>query len=152
MFETSYKWASPLKDHIPQIWLLSTHMLWNTAFTDSPSAWYYVLHADGSATGVLLFNSNGMDIILTEETLSFRAIGGILDFYFFGGPTPADVLEQYTRLIGRPKMPPYWSLGFHQCKWDLNSLQVATQISMWVSDRLKGLIVWMHIWRQHFVI
>lgn len=57
-----------------------------------------------------------MDIVLTETTLTFRFIGGKVDFYFFAGPTPADVMEQYTRLIGKPKLPPWWSLGFHQCK------------------------------------
>lgn len=75
-----------------------------------------MLHADGSASGIFLMNSNGMDIVLTETSLSFRAIGGILDLYFFPGPSPAAVLEQYTAVVGRPAMPPAWALGFHNCK------------------------------------
>lgn len=37
---------------------------------------------------MLLFNSNGMDSVLTEDKLSWRVIGGVLDLFFFPGPTP----------------------------------------------------------------
>lgn len=64
----------------------------------------------------MLLNSNGMEVSLTVEGITWRAIGGVVDLRVLGGPTPAAVLEQLTRLVGRPHMPPYWSLGFHQCK------------------------------------
>ena len=72
--------------------------------------------ADGRAHGVLLWNSNAMDVVLTNETASFRVTGGVLDLYFFMGPGPMQVLEQFTRLFGRPAMQPRWALGFHQSK------------------------------------
>lgn len=71
---------------------------------------------DGKAHGVLLLNSNGMDMVLTPDALSWRVIGGQLDFYFFLGPTPLDVMEQLTSVIGRPFMAPYWSLGLMNSK------------------------------------
>lgn len=67
--------------------------------------------------GALMMNSNGMDIVLTDSLLSYRMIGGCIDLYFLMGPTPNAVLEQLTLLVGRPMMPPYWSLGLMQSKW-----------------------------------
>src|SRR5262249_57450702 len=28
-----------------------------------------------------------------------------------------DVVERYTRIVGRPALPPRWALGFHQSRW-----------------------------------
>ena len=69
-----------------------------------------------------------MDAVVTDEYVSFRITGGILDMYFFLGPTPMEVLEQYTRLFGRPALPPIWALGFHQSKYALSSASPAQQI------------------------
>ena len=72
--------------------------------------------ADGQTHGVMLLNSNGMDVVVTETKLQYRVIGGVLDFYFFLGPTPLKVIGQLTSIIGRPYMPPYWGLGLMQSK------------------------------------
>lgn len=66
---------------------------------------------------------------------STRLIGGILDFYFFLGPRPEDVLMQYQQVIGKPVMPPFWSLGFHQCRYKIyqllcNSLLLVHDVSV----------------------
>lgn len=49
--------------------------------------------------------------------LTYRTIGGILDFYVFTGPSPADVVKQYLGVVGLPYLPPYWGLGYHLCRW-----------------------------------
>ncbi len=72
-----------------------------------------------------------MDAVLTEEYVSFRVTGGVLDMYFFLGPTPMEVLEQYTRMFGRPALPPIWALGFHQSKYVLSkpySIQLSQSV------------------------
>jgi alpha-glucosidase len=48
---------------------------------------------------------------------SFSAEAGELNYYFFGASTIAGIIRDYTWLTGRMKLPPYWSLGFQQCRW-----------------------------------
>ncbi|NWR66177.1 MGA protein, partial [Bucorvus abyssinicus] len=79
---------------------------------------YMGLEEDGSAHGVLLLNSNAMDVTFQPTpALTYRTVGGILDFYMVLGPTPELVVQEYTALVGRPVMPPYWALGFQLCRY-----------------------------------
>uniref|UniRef100_H2YRG7 Glycoside hydrolase family 31 N-terminal domain-containing protein n=1 Tax=Ciona savignyi TaxID=51511 RepID=H2YRG7_CIOSA len=79
---------------------------------------YIGLENDGKAHGVFLLNSNAKEIELQPSpAVTWRTIGGILDFYVFLGPTPEAVVQQYTDVVGKPFMPPYWPLGFHLCRW-----------------------------------
>ncbi|MDX1992728.1 MAG: glycoside hydrolase family 31 protein [bacterium] len=41
-----------------------------------------------------------------------QAMGGDLDYYLIYGPTVAEVIEKFTRLTGRPALPPRWTLGY----------------------------------------
>ncbi|XP_063961375.1 lysosomal alpha-glucosidase-like isoform X2 [Lytechinus pictus] len=83
---------------------------------------YINLESNGDAHGVFLLNSNAMDAILQPApAITYRTIGGILDFYFFLGPDPIDVVRQYQEVIGMPFMPPMWALGFHLCRWGYGS-------------------------------
>uniref|UniRef100_A0A3Q2V8W7 alpha-glucosidase n=1 Tax=Haplochromis burtoni TaxID=8153 RepID=A0A3Q2V8W7_HAPBU len=75
---------------------------------------YMGLENTADAHGVLLLNSNAMGernvTLLPSPALTYRTLGGILDFYVFMGPTP-------EMLIGRPVLPAYWSLGFQLCRY-----------------------------------
>jgi alpha-glucosidase (family GH31 glycosyl hydrolase) len=55
--------------------------------------------------------------------LSYKVLGGILEFYVFLGPKPNDVIRQYYKVIGNPPLPPLWAFGFHHCKWGYKNVQ-----------------------------
>ncbi|KGL74967.1 Maltase-glucoamylase, intestinal, partial [Tinamus guttatus] len=92
---------------------------------------YMAMEEDGNAHGVLLLNSNAMDVTFQPTpALTYRTIGGILDFYMVLGPTPELVVQEYTALVGRPFMPPYWSLGFQLCRYGYsNDSEIAELVS-----------------------
>ena len=50
--------------------------------------------------------------------------------YFFSGPSPKSVVEQYGALVGLPTWQPYWGFGFHLCRWgytDVNDTRAQVQ-------------------------
>lgn len=83
---------------------------------------YLNVENDGNANGVLLYNSNAMEFNLQPApAITYRTVGGILDFYIYLGPTPEEVVQQHMILIGLPTMPSYWYLGFQLCRYGYKS-------------------------------
>ncbi|MCX6266647.1 MAG: DUF5110 domain-containing protein [Bacteroidetes bacterium] len=52
-----------------------------------------------------------------EQFSSFSAMDGEMNYYFFGATGVSAIIRDYTWLTGRMPMPPYWSLGYQQCRW-----------------------------------
>ncbi|XP_028912852.1 lysosomal alpha-glucosidase isoform X1 [Ornithorhynchus anatinus] len=110
--------------------------LWNRDMAPAPGAnlygshpFYLVLEESGKAHGVFLLNSNAMDVVLQPTpALTYRTVGGILDFYVFLGPEPGSVVRQYLEVVGYPLLPPYWALGFHLCRWGYSSTTTTREV------------------------
>lgn len=49
-------------------------------------------------------------------SITTRVLDGPLRYYVFVG-TPAEQLDRFTALTGRPVLPPRWTLGYHQSRW-----------------------------------
>jgi alpha-glucosidase (family GH31 glycosyl hydrolase) len=64
-----------------------------------------------------------MEIILRPKLLQYRILGGTLDLTFLNGPTPLTVTAQYSSITGKPAKMPYWSFGFHLCRWGYKTVQ-----------------------------
>ncbi|HEV2577649.1 MAG TPA: glycoside hydrolase family 31 protein [Acidobacteriaceae bacterium] len=102
--------------------------LWNTdsyRFQESTDPLYksipfFLTFRAGNSAGVFLDNTwrSSFDFgKLSPNAYTFGAVDGPIDFYIFAGPTPRDVVEQYTWLTGRPPLPPIWMLGYQQSRY-----------------------------------
>ncbi|XLR35993.1 hypothetical protein HN51_045342 [Arachis hypogaea] len=61
--------------------------------------------------GISKLPKNRVDTLWMSEA-------GVVDAFFFVGPTPKDVLKQYTSVTGMPAMPQLFSTAYHQCRWN----------------------------------
>ena len=92
----------------------------------------------GLSYGVFFLNSNAQEVVLQPSPLiTYRTIGGVLDFFIFTGPSPAQVVSSYYALIGNPTLPPFWSMGFHLSRWGYGNLLKLIQI--WKRTRNTGI-------------
>uniref|UniRef100_A0A8C6PL15 Lysosomal alpha-glucosidase n=1 Tax=Nothobranchius furzeri TaxID=105023 RepID=A0A8C6PL15_NOTFU len=100
---------------------------------------FYIVQEDDSlAHGVFLLNSNAIEVMLQPTpALTWVSIGGILDLYIFLGPDPQSVIQQYLQIIGYPMMPPYWSLGFHLCRWGYTTTNATRMVLFFHSQDVQ---------------
>src|ERR1019366_6155899 len=71
----------------------------------------------GKAYGIFFDNTYRSTFDMGAESAdsySFGADGGSMDYYFFAGPDPKQIISRYTELVGRAPLPPMWSLGYLQ--------------------------------------
>ena len=70
-----------------------------------------------------------------ENIFHFGANDGEMNYYFFGGPTVAQIIKDYTQITGRTPMPPLWSLGFQQSRWGYDSPEQILNIAKTFRDK-----------------
>ena len=85
----------------------------------------------GGTAGIFWFNPTEtfVDVYSPDDGISdaaghagttthFMSESGIMDLFLLPGPDPHSLYEQYGRLTGRVSLPPMFSLGYHQCRWN----------------------------------
>lgn len=103
---------------------------------------FFWIRRDGRFIAVYVNVTYPSDVsILNEEDsdlgpgITFRYLQTepiTMDVFTFVG-TPTEISESYSRLTGRPFLPPAWSLGFHQSRWSYRSTQRVQE----VADRFR---------------
>ena len=81
--------------------------------------------ANKAFIGLIFNNQNCQDIVIKsgyEEyenpvLLEHRTIGGVIDYYITVNENPDSTLRSIHEVIGHPTLPPYWALGYHQCRY-----------------------------------
>lgn len=64
-----------------------------------------------------------------KDRYSFSAPGGEFVYYFFSGRDYQEIIASYTRLTGRPIMPPKWALGWSQSRGMLTFEDLSREIA-----------------------
>src|SRR6056297_747795 len=106
----------------------SAYTHWNTDYFGYPTGadplyttfpFYMGLH-NGLVYGIFLdspgrttFNFGASN----DRFAYFTAEAGPMNYYFIFGDSPAAVIRAFTALVGRPSLPPLWSLGYHQSRY-----------------------------------
>ena len=86
-------------------------------FSEGAHPFYMCIEPSGDVHGVYLETSAPMEVqLMPGPSITFRVLDSKVKLHVLSGPTPADVTDQYTNLVGRPRLPPLWSLGFHLCR------------------------------------
>lgn len=107
---------------------------------DSPMTLYGSIpfmqaHRKGSTVGVFWLNAaeTWVDITRSKSSTNPLSLGitgktttqthwfseaGLLDVFVFLGPTAKDVVKTYGALTGYSQLPPQFSIGYHQCRWN----------------------------------
>jgi alpha-glucosidase len=102
--------------------------MWNTdayAWQESSNELYkdipfFLALRRGVSYGIFLDNTwrSSFDFDLSDKSaISFGAENGPLDYYFIYGPSPKQVIANYTQLTGHTPLPPMWTLGFQQSRY-----------------------------------
>lgn len=65
----------------------------------------------------------------SREYYYFAAEQGDLDYYFIAGKALPEVVEGYTRLTGRVKVPQLWTLGYHQSRWSYSTEEEVRELA-----------------------
>ncbi|KAB5578414.1 putative alpha-glucosidase precursor [Coniochaeta sp. 2T2.1] len=79
--------------------------------------------------GVFNRNAHAQEVLLRPGNITWRALGGTVDLYFYSGPDAETLIRSYQdSMIGRPAMQQYWSFGFHQCRWGYENWTVLQEV------------------------
>jgi alpha-glucosidase len=93
---------------------------------------------NGRAHGVFLDHAGRVEADFGQEQpgqITLTSAGDSMAVYFFAGPTPADVVRQYSALTGHMPLPPRWALGHHQSRWGYEAAAQVREIARTLRER-----------------
>lgn len=81
---------------------------------------FFITLKNDCVFGLFFDNTYHSVFSMATENADYYSYGvdnGNLDYYFIGGKTMPQIVENYTYLTGRMKLPQLWTLGYHQSRW-----------------------------------
>ncbi|XP_004687611.1 PREDICTED: neutral alpha-glucosidase C [Condylura cristata] len=84
--------------------------------------------------------------VRSRTDVHWMSESGIIDVFLLTGPTPSDVFKQYSYLTGTQAMPPLFSLGYHQCRWNYEDEQDVKAVDAGFDDHdIPYDVMWLDI-------
>ncbi|KAM4722522.1 neutral alpha-glucosidase AB isoform 4-T4 [Rhinophrynus dorsalis] len=81
-----------------------------------------------------------------QTDVRWMSESGIIDVFLLLGPSPYDVFKQYASLTGTQAFPPYFSLAYHQCRWNYNDEEDVRSVdSGFDENELPYDVIWLDI-------
>ncbi|XP_063229964.1 probable maltase-glucoamylase 2 [Bacillus rossius redtenbacheri] len=99
--------------------LENTTLLYSSSSRSASFPYLMCLGEEGDAHGLLIQNYGPLEVSFNNKSnvVILRAISNLgWDINILAGPRPRDVVNQLTEIVGRPRLPPFWVLGFHVCR------------------------------------
>lgn len=84
----------------------------------------------------------------TDGSAIFRYItlGGKVEAYFMMQGTAKEIIARYQNIIGKPKLPPFWAMGFHAASYAYDTLsKIQTNVEQYDTSKIPLDGVWFDI-------
>ena len=85
---------------------------------------FFMCGEGNSFFGVYFHNSNAQEAQFSPKpAITWRSTGGIFDISVVVADSAEELVQAYTsQIVGKPFLPPRWSLGFHLSRWGYDSV------------------------------
>lgn len=93
-------------------------------------------HSQSKSAGVVSMISSlvSSDKKMTGRFTHWFSETGLIDIWFMPGPAPSSVVGYNAEIFGTMPMPPVYSIGFHQCRWNYYSAEEVMQVDQGYDD------------------
>lgn len=116
VFEYEVDNVMALYGSVPLIWAHNVNHTVGAFWLNPSETWIDVENTgnDGFLSKIpKFFNSKG-DSVKTR----WISESGLVDLFIFLGDTPSDISKAYSYFTGTTKLPPLFSIGYHQSRWN----------------------------------
>ncbi|MGM0451596.1 MAG: glycoside hydrolase family 31 protein [Thermodesulfobacteriota bacterium] len=124
----------------------SAYVNWNTDYFAYPihadplytSVPFYMGIHGGRKYGIFFDNTHRSHFnfgAANNRFSSFGADAGSMDYYFFHGAGVAEILSDFTWIVGRMPLPPLWSLGYHQSRYSYSPDREAVGVARGLREK-----------------
>jgi alpha 1,3-glucosidase len=88
-------------------------------------------HSQSRSAGVVDMISSfvSSDKKMTGRLTHWFSETGLIDIWFMPGPEPTNVVSYNAEIFGTIPLPPMYSIGFHQCRWNYYSGEEVMSVS-----------------------